>query len=205
VAAVRAFAAALLRASAQTFSVNKVFNNLTSRGLKVGKDTLHALLDELSDAFLVFPVSIFRRSLRARQIAPKKAYAVDPGLALAMSHALTEDVGRRLETTVYLELRRRLGRVREGAISYYVTREGHEVDFVVGDRDEPHVAQLVQSCVSLRDTPTRVRELRALEEAMTELGRREATIVTLYERDTVEVGAGIVEVVPAWRWLLGLE
>ena len=205
VAAVRAFAAALLRASAQTFSVNKVFNDLTSRGLKVGKDTLHALLDELSDAFLVFPVSIFRRSLRARQIAPKKAYAVDPGLALAMSHALTEDVGRRLETTVYLELRRRLGRVREGAISYYVTEDGHEVDFVVGDRDEPHVAQLVQSCVSLRDTPTRVRELRALEEAMTELGRREATIVTLYERDTVEVGAGIVEVVPAWRWLLGLE
>ena len=106
---------------------------------------------------------------------------------------------------MYLELRRRLGRVREGAISYYVTGDGHEVDFVVGDRDEPHVAQLVQSCVSLRDAPTRVRELRALNEAMTELGRRDATIVTLYERDTVEVGAGTVEVVPAWRWLLGLE
>jgi predicted AAA+ superfamily ATPase len=122
-----------------------------------------------------------------------------------MSHALTEDVGRRLETTVYLELRRRLGRVREGAISYYVAREGHEVDFVVGDRDEPHVAQLVQACVSLRDAPTRVRELRTLDAAMTELGRREATIVTLYERDTITVGAGVVEVVPAWRWLLGLE
>jgi len=40
---------------------------------------------------------------------------------------------------------------------------------------------------------------------MTELGRRTATIVTLYERDTVEVAAGAVEVVPAWRWLLGLE
>ena len=204
VAAIRAFAAALLQSSGRLFSVNKLYNDLKSRGVEVGKDTLYALLDELADAFLVFPVEIFRRSLRARQVSPKKAYAIDPGLAFAVSHALSQDVGARLETAVYLECRRRLGRAREGAISYYVTRGGHEVDFVLGDVAEPHVSELVQVCADLSDAQTRTRELRGLTEAMSELGVARATIVTLHERESVSLAAGVVDVVPAWRWLLGL-
>lgn len=205
VAAVRAFAAALLQSSGRLFSVNKLYNDLKSRGVEVGKDTLYALLDELADAFLLFPVEIFRRSLRARQVSPKKAYAIDPGLAFAVSHALSQDVGARLETAVYLECRRRLGRAREGAISYYVTRGGHEVDFVLGDIAEPHVSELVQVCADLSDAQTRAGELRGLTEAMSELGVAQATIVTLHERESVSVAAGVVDVVPAWRWLLGID
>ena len=204
VAAVRAFAAALLRSSGKMFSVNKVYNDLKSRGIGVGKDTLHLLLDDLDDAFLVFSVEVFRTSQRAREVMPKKAYVIDPGLAQAVSHAMSEDVGARLETAVYLECRRRLGRARQGAISYYVSERGHEVDFALGQVDEPYVSELVQVCASLSDPATRARELRGLEEAMTELKLDHATIVTLREAERAATAAGTIEIVPAWRWFLGL-
>lgn len=205
VAAVRAFAATLLQSSGRLFSVNKVYNDLKSRGVEVGKDSLYALLDEFADAFVVFSVEVFKRSLRARQVSPKKAYAIDPGLAFAVSHALSQDVGARLETAVYLECRRRLGRAREGAISYFVTRGGHEVDFVLGDVGEAHVSELIQVCADLSDAQTRARELRGLEEAMAELETTHATIVTLHEHERVSLSGGSVDVVPAWRWFLGLD
>lgn len=37
---------------------------------------------------------------------------------------------------------------------------------------------------------------------MAELGVGEATLVTLYDEETVRSPAGTVRVVPAWRWLL---
>lgn len=39
---------------------------------------------------------------------------------------------------------------------------------------------------------------------MAELGLRTGTIVTRDEEETVSVDAGVVEVVPAWRFLLDL-
>ncbi|MCZ7663821.1 MAG: ATP-binding protein [Thermoleophilia bacterium] len=202
--AARAFTRAVLLAHGSRFSVNKTYNDLRSRGVEVGKDTLHALLDHLTDAFLVFGIQAFRRSLRARQVNPRKMYAVDPGLAFATSHAATADLGARLETAVYLELRRRFGRTREGAISYYVTSGGHEVDFVVGDVAESRVTELVQVCADISAPATRARECRALGEAMEELGRPGATIVTLHEEGREPMSAGEIRILPAWRWLLGL-
>jgi len=60
-------------------------------------------------------------------------------------------------------------------------------------------------CASLRDAATRARELRGLEEAMVELRMPRATIVTLHDRERVSVGAGVIDVVPAWRWFLQLD
>ncbi|MCJ7797888.1 MAG: ATP-binding protein, partial [Thermoleophilia bacterium] len=102
--AAKAFVQALLQASGRRFSVNKTYNDLKSRGVEVGKDTLHELLDYLNDAFLVFGIQVFRQSLRARQVNPRKIYAIDPGLAFATSHISALDLGSRLETAVYLDL-----------------------------------------------------------------------------------------------------
>lgn len=46
------------------------------------------------------------------------------------------------------------------------------------------------------------RERRALEAGMAEVGVGEATLVTLYDEETLMRGDGRVRVVPAWRWLL---
>ncbi len=202
VAATRAFARLLLQSPAQSFSVNKAYADLRSRGLSVSKDTLHALLDHFQDAYLVFAIPVFDRSVRVQATNPRKLYAIDPGLAAAMSHVTATDLGARLENAVFLKLRRRHGRLLRGEVCYYLTKSGREVDFVVGDVFEQKAGRLVQSCVSLADPTTREREVRALREALQETGLESGEIVTLGDGETIETEAGTIHVVPAWRWLL---
>lgn len=202
--AARFFALALLQSAGSLTSVNKLANDLKSRGIAVGKDTLYDLLDYFVDAFLLFTIPIFDRSLRVREANPKKVYAIDPGLAFAVSPAGVSNLGARLENAVYLELRRRLRGTRDGAISYYSTDAGAEVDFIVGDTETGHATQLLQVCADMSKTSTREREIRALVDAMRETGLSESTIVTLYDPEDVTVDSGVIHIVPAWAWMLGI-
>ena len=203
VVAARSFVRAVLQSSARLFTVNKTHHALRSQGIEVGKDTLYALLGHIGDAFLAFSVPRFSPSLRVREAGARKIYCVDPGLAWAVSHVSTRDVGLRLENAVYLELRRRSAGSREGSISRYVSGRDHEVDFVIGVPEELAAARLIQVCADLGAAGTREREVRAVAEAMTELRLSEAVIVTLHERGQIEVAAGTIQVMPAWQWMLG--
>lgn len=187
----------LLSTFSREFTVNKLYGEMKSQGIAVGKDTLHAYLDHLLDARLVHTVSVRRASYRARQVNARKVYAVDPGLAAAVAHPSADDTGHLLENAVYLELRRRYGRLHTDAVTYL----GGGADFVVDGADDGG-PQILQACVSLSAAATREREVRGLMAAMSEVGVRTATIVTLHERDTVETEAGTIHVEPAWRWML---
>ena len=76
------------------------------------------------------------------------------------------------------------------------------MDFIVTPRGQ--ASRLVQVCESLADAPTRKRETAALSDAMAELGVRSGIIVTRNEDERIETGSGAIEVVPTWRFLLGL-
>jgi hypothetical protein len=202
--AVRSFALALLQASGCLTSVNKLANDLKSRGIAVGRDTLYSLLDYFTDAFLLFTIPVFNRSLRVREANPKKAYAIDPGLAFAVAPAGVSNLGSRLENAVYLELRRRVHGTREGVISYYSTQTDKEVDFIVGDPEVGQATRLIQVCADMSVAGTREREVTAVVEAMRETGLRESTIVTMHHAEDLTVDNGVIHVVPAWAWMLGV-
>lgn len=193
--ALRYLERSLLASPAGRFSVSKLFNDLKSQGVKVGKDTLYEYLGHLEDSFLLFTVSLASPSLRARQVNPRKCYPIDPALAAAVSFRASENLGHLLETVVFLELRRR-GR----SPSYVMTRSGYEVDFLV--EDSRGSSELVQVCADLESPATRQRELRALEEGIKETGAENATIVTLRDEGSAEVEGLQIRIVPAWRWLL---
>ena len=200
--ALRHLAHAVFAANAGQFSVSRLHGALVSQGVKVGKPTLLTYLDHLTDAYLAFLVPIRSRSAKQRIVNPKKVYAVDTGLVVAMRAGGARELGALLENLVYLELRRRLGRLAEGAISYYRTGSGREVDFTVEPVLPGTTLELVQVCASLQAPPTRERETRALTEAMTETGVTSGTIVTLGDRERVSTAAGTIRVVPAWEWVL---
>ena len=203
--AVNYFSRALLQSSGSLASVNRMANDLRSQGVAVGRDTLYELLDHFVDAFLLFTVPIFSRSLRVRRANPRKIYAIDPGLFYAMSPAGVSNRGARLENAVYIELRRRVRASREGTISYYLTKAGHEVDFVVGDTTTGNAAHLLQVCADISHSAAREREVRALEEAMAELGLHEAVLVTMFNDEIIPVEGGVIRAVPAWSWMLGVK
>lgn len=200
--AARYFALSLLQSVGSPASVVRLARDLKSRQVPVGKDTLYELLDHFVDAFLVFTVPVYSRSLRVREVNPRKVYAIDPGLAFAIAPAGTSNVGARLENAVYLELRRRRRGNRDGHISYYLTEAKHEVDFIVGDAELGTASALYQVCADVSQPGTRERELRALTEAMRETGLAEATLLTMHEQQEIVVPNGVVHVRPTWQWML---
>jgi len=188
----------LLSSPAGRFSVSKLFNDLKSQGMRVGKDTLHEYLAHLEDSFLLSTIAVASASLRVRQTNPRKCYPADPALSAAVSFRASGDIGHLLETSVYLELRR-----RRCSVAYVATRSGYEVDFLT--EDPRGARELIQVCANLDDPLTRQRELRALEEGMTETACERAVLVTLREEGSVVVAGRPVRIVPAWRWLLEPE
>jgi predicted AAA+ superfamily ATPase len=196
---VRELAHILLAQNGSLVSVKRLTDQLAGRGLSAGRPMVNHICSYLEDAFLVFFVPLYTASLQKMRVNPQKVYAVDPGLSYAMSFSQSLNLGQRFEEAVYLELRRRRPVLRRGGISYYLTQDRQEVDFIVGAGAGQ---ALFQACVSLKDAETRRRELEALEEAMGELRLGGGTIVTLYEKETIKTGRGIIEVVPAWEWFL---
>ncbi len=176
--ALRSLAAALFAANGNGFSVSRLHGALSSQGHAVGKATLLAYLGHLVDAYLCFLVPLRTRSARQRTVNPRKVYAVDPGLAAAMYGGGATNRGAQLENAVYLELRRRYGRLSGSAITWVKTPSGAEVDFAVDDPVRRGPPRLVLVCSEFDAGKTRQREVDALSEAMQTVGSSSGTIVT---------------------------
>ena len=192
IAALRALVQRVMRNPTAKLSVNKFYLDLRSRGLRVSKDDLYAFLQHLSDAYLVFPVPLWSRSEKKRQVNPKKIYVIDNGIADAWSTGQTPDHGALLENAVFLSLRR-----RGLDVGYYETQRGREVDFAFQDGNQ---TVLLQVAWSIQDADTKARELRALAEAAQEVPSPLRLLVTLDEEGTEADGA--VRVIPLWKFLL---
>jgi hypothetical protein len=154
------------------FSIKKHYDTLRSQGVAVAKDTLHAYLAHLEDAFLVRTVAMHSASERQRMVNPRKAYPVDPGLIALFERSGRTHQGRALETAILLELER-----RGWEVAYVRTEEGFEVDFLAHRAGDAPI--LVQACLESEGDETWNHELRGLEAAAAAHADARAFIVTL--------------------------
>lgn len=199
------FVSRCLASSARELSISKVYGEFKSRQVSVSRETLGNLLAYYEDAYLLFSVNEFSRSLADNARSSAKVYSVDPGMFAAFSPAISADEGQRLETAVFNALRRTVPAARRGSVCRLLLKDAsraHEVDFVTGDALLSHAHQLVQVSASLRDEKTRARELSALDVAMQQFGLKESVVVTMDEESEEKLAAGTVHIVPAWKWLL---
>ena len=120
----------------------------------------------LCESFLLFTLNRFSFKARERVTANKKAYAIDPALAVCLGTRPGQDVGRLAENVVAIALWRR-HLAGEIELAFWKNREQEEVDFVI--RERGRVSQLIQVCWDLSDPHTRSREFRALLKAGTDL------------------------------------
>lgn len=145
-------------------------------------------LQYMEDAYLLFSVPKFSPSFKKRVVTPNKYYAVDNGLRRVNSPQSTADIGHRLENAVFLALRHNKTRV-----SYAGETNLWECDFITDD-------EAIQVCATL--TPqNQEREVRGALRGAALPGKRRAVIVTLDQRDHLEVDGTAVEIVPVWEWL----
>jgi uncharacterized protein len=187
----------LVDKNAALFSINNLTGYLKSLGHKISKTVVSDYVDWFEDAYFFFSVKIFDSSLNRVNSNPKKTYCIDHAMVNATSSGIMVNSGRLLENMVFISLRHITPH-----IFYYKTKANHEVDFVAQLVDRSRL--LIQVCESLADSKTKEREIQALNEAMLELKITRGMIVTRNEESTIEVEAGIIEVIAIWRFLLTL-
>ncbi len=188
----------LLSSPASPFSIQKLYDVLRSQGIPVSKDTLHALLAYMEDAFLIRTVSIHAASERQRMVNPRKVYPIDPGLIPVYERTGRSNLGQALETAVLVELER-----RGCEVAYVRTIDGLEVDFLA--RDMNGGWSLVQVCADLSNPNTREREVRALSSAAATIPEAQALLITL---DSIPPQTPLpvpIQWRPAASWFLNQE
>lgn len=195
VAALRWLVRFLLRNPAGKLSVRRLYDDLRSQGHSVGRETVSALLEHLADAFLVDLIALATGSERQRSSNPKVVYPVDSGLIQAFDASGRPATGKALETVVEGELAR-----RQLEVTYYLSPDGYEVDFLA--RDYEGKDELIQVCADVSSQQTLERELRALEAASLDLPRARRTLLVLTRDAATSVEAPGVEVLAAYEWLL---
>jgi predicted AAA+ superfamily ATPase len=172
-------------------SVNNIYNELKSQGMKVSKDSLYLWLDYACNIFLFHRVPKYTRSLVKERAMPAKYYVADTGLCNAVLLSQSEDEGKALENIVYLMLERTIG--VDGRIFYF--SENSECDFVVQHGD--NVSELIQVCWELNEQ-NREREVGGLCAAAEATHCQKCKIITFNQTDTLTAGDITIEVLPVW-------
>ena len=193
-----------IRNTACEFSANELAKRLADSGYKAYWNKVSALVNLLENAYLIHFLPEYTTMLKPDTTAPSKVYAEDPGLAYAVSRANQQDYGKRLETLVYLELRRRFSGRRADAISSLSIpgTKQKKVDFLTGDALGAEPYELIQVTYEMQSPKTRKREIESLEAGMRYTNLNRGFILSLRDEETIDTDAGRITVMPAWKWCL---
>lgn len=193
---VKYFTKRILANLSKPTSINAIYNDIKSQGLKVGKNDLYLWANYLCNIFLFSRISKYTKSIIKEQQSLDKYYCVDNGIRNAVLLPQRNDEGKLLENNVFLHLNR--NRQPYEKITYF--KENCECDFVVQHDDL--VTQLIQVTWTMADPATKEREINGLLEAAKVTGCANLTIVTFDEESTITTDGYTIHSVPAWKWML---
>ena len=178
-------------------SIRNIHGDVKSRGLKVSKDAMYDWATYACDIFMFIRISSYSKSLQKMESSSPKYYCIDNGLRDAVLMPQSDDEGKKLENTVFLQLYRQ--RSPLDRIFYY--KGVGECDFVVQSGIE--IVQLIQVTWEMNDDETRRREIDGLIEAAKVTGCKNLYIITADTLEEITHESGLkIHVIPAWRWLL---
>ncbi len=178
-------------------SIRAIHGDIKSRGLKVSKDDLYLWAGYACEIFMFLRISNYSKSLQKAESSQPKYYCIDNGLRDAVLLPQSDDDGKKLENTVFLQLYRK--RTPVDRIFYYQGKG--ECDFVVQRGSE--IDRLIQVCWDMEDEQTRTREMNGIAEAARATGCRNLFIITADTTEDIATDDGLtIHVLPAWQWLL---
>lgn len=176
-------------------SVNNIYNDLKSQGLKLSKDSLYQWLDYACNIFLLHKVPKYSKSVIKQSTSLSKYYVADFALAKSVLLPQSEENGKALENAVYMHLARHLNENEQ--IFYF--NEGAECDFVIAN--DEGVKELIQVCWELDEFNT-PRECGGLCAASAATGCKKASIITCNQAQSIHYGDLQINVVAAWDFML---
>lgn len=145
----------LIGSFTKEFSVNKLYNDLKSRGIRIGKDSIYRLMDQIFSVYMVTYVEKYDPAVVKREMSNKKIYLYDNGIASGIRHTFSEDRGKLLENLIFTE-------IRNATEAIFFLKNGYECDFVISPETRNPV--LVQVTETLNRNNLK-REINGLEKA----------------------------------------
>ena len=177
-------------------SINAIYNDIKSQGLKISKDDLYLWADYVCECFMFLRISKYTPSLVEEQQSLRKYYFIDNGLRQSVLLPQSDDNGKLLENAVLLHLYRR--RQPFDKITYFSGTK--ECDFVV--QQEQQVKALYQVCWKMQDTLTMQREIDGIIEASKVTKCDNLFIITHDNEDIIIQEGKTISIIPAWKWMM---
>ncbi len=200
--ALRYLISSIISSYSSRFSINKIYNELKSGGMKIGKGVLYEYGQYLEDVMFSFFLKKFYFSERKSKLSVPKVYVCDLGLSnYSLKTKFSYDLGRSMENTVFVELKKR---ELSGEIDlfYWEDYQGREVDFVI--KEGLRVKQLIQVTYASGRDEIEQREIRSLVKAgeLFKKDRPELLVITWDLEGEEEVKGKRIKFIPLWKWLL---
>lgn len=189
----------LVSNTSKLFSLN-AFWRWIKQTYPVGKRTVLNYTSYLEDIGLIFLARKFSYSLKEQSQTPRKAYLLDNGLRTVYGFKFSEDKGRILENTVFLELLHRQTKDILLEVFYWQDRQKREVDFVL--KKGKKIEGLIQVCAKVNDFNTKRRETNALIKASEVLKCDNLFVVTFDYEGEEKYRGKKVKFLPLWKWLI---
>ena len=180
----------------QPVSYTRLSQVLSSVGGKITIPTTSSYICYSEDAWLLLRLHNISSSFSEKE-TNCKYYFVDNGI---LSILLVDPATTLMENLVALQLFRIYGHDQDNERVYFYN-SNVEVDFYV---PEDKLAIQVSYSIS-GDIDTREREVGALQKLPKALACKRRIILTYDEQQIIEDEYGKIEVIPCWKWILGIE
>ena len=180
----------------QPVSYTRLAQVLSSVGGKISVPTTSSYICYSEDAWLLLRLHNISSSFSEKE-TNCKYYFVDNGI---LSILLVDPATTLMENLVALQLFRIYGHDQDNERVYFYN-SNVEVDFYV---PEDELAIQVSYSIS-RDIDTREREVGALQKLPKALACKRRIILTYDEQQIIEDEYGKIELIPCWKWMLGIE
>lgn len=194
--ALKFFLKRIIASTTKQISVNKIYNDLKSSGIKIGKNTLYDFLEYVQNIYLALILQKYDKSLVNKELGEKKIYSIDIGLNNATEFQFSDNIGKSLENAVFLELK------RNGKEMFFYKDANSECDFII--KENTAIIQAIQVVYDLSDESTRGREIKGLAGACKAFNLSRGVMITSDTEDEIIHNEISIDFIPFYKWVNGV-
>lgn len=176
------------------FSVSKLYNYLKSTHIEISKKTVNNYINYAESVFFLFMNMKFSASYKKMHQARKKAYIIDNGFSLL--YKKSDDLGKLLENSIYIELLRLKEKVPGTDIFYF--SENSEIDFIITRNNT--VIQAIQVCYDLNASNVD-REIKPLTKFIDKYNVKYGLIIVM-EKSDIKINDNRIKIINFYEWAL---
>ncbi|MCD6261986.1 MAG: ATP-binding protein [Deltaproteobacteria bacterium] len=185
--ALKFFLKRLFASATKQVSINRIYNDLKSAGIKTGKNSLYDFMRMAESIFLVHTIKKYSPKISIQEFGERKVFIIDNGLLNAVIFQFSANTEKAMEQTVFWELKRRKATI-------YFLKNGFECDFITVSTGG--IKDIIQVCHDISDPYTLKREVKGITRAAKKLGLKRGTIITYDQQDTMQENEVSIDIVP---------